>query len=58
MPRLRKKFGPLGIALTVWDVYRRLPPAQRKQLLNLARKYGPAVATKVMLLRRASAKKP
>ena len=57
MPRLRPRIGPLGIALTVWDLYRRLPPKQRKQLLDLARKHGPTVATRIMQLKRASAKK-
>ena len=52
MPRLRPKIGPLGIALTVWDVYRRLPPKQRKQLLALARRHGPKVAAKAFELRR------
>jgi len=57
VPRLRPRLGPLGIALTVWDVYRRLPPKQRKQLLNLARTHGPTVATKLMRLKAASSKK-
>jgi hypothetical protein len=57
VPRLRPRLGPLGLALTVWDVYRRLPPKQRKQLLDLARTHGPAVATKLMRLKAASSKK-
>ncbi len=57
MPRLRPRIGPIGIALTVWDVYRRLPPKQRKQLIALARKHGPTVATKIMRLKAASSKK-
>lgn len=44
-PRL---FGPVGIALTAWDIWRRLPPRQRKQLINIARKHGPRVAARVM----------
>jgi hypothetical protein len=42
---------PLVVALTLYDVWRRLPPKQRKQLLVLARKHGPTVATKVYRLR-------
>ena len=57
MPRLRPRIGPLGIALTLWDVYRRLPPKQRKQLISLARTHGPTVATKLMRLKAASSKK-
>jgi hypothetical protein len=53
VPRLTRKLGPLGLALTAWDIWRRLPPRQRKQLLNIARKHGPKVAARVM---RAGAK--
>jgi hypothetical protein len=48
VPRLKKRFGPIGIALTAWDIWRRLPPRQRKQVLNIARKHGPRVAARVM----------
>jgi hypothetical protein len=48
VPRLRPKIGPLGLALTAWDIWRRLPPRQRKQILNIARKHGPRVAARVM----------
>jgi hypothetical protein len=46
MPRLRGlRPGPVGIAITLYDVWRRLPPKQRKQVLELARKHGPTVAS-------------
>jgi hypothetical protein len=47
MPRFGK-FRPTPWALTVavWDIYRRLPPAQRKQLMKLARKHGPKLAAR------------
>jgi hypothetical protein len=48
VPRLTRKVGPLGLALTAWDIWRRLPPRQRKQVLNIARKHGPRVAARVM----------
>lgn len=52
MPRLKltRRMGPLGLALTAYDIYRRLPPRQRKQLLALARKHGPTVAAKAAKL--------
>jgi hypothetical protein len=56
VPRLRPRIGPLGVALTVWDIYRRLPPRQRKMVLDLARKHGPKVAARVMQMRRATKK--
>ncbi|HLY84944.1 MAG TPA: hypothetical protein VKO84_00295 [Gaiellaceae bacterium] len=47
MAKLRK-FRPTPWALTVavWDIWRRLPPAQRKQLMKLARKHGPKLAAR------------
>ncbi|MES1248442.1 MAG: hypothetical protein ABUS54_12305 [Actinomycetota bacterium] len=57
MPRLRPRIAPLGVALTVWDVYRRLTPRQRKMVLDLARKHGPKVASRVLEMRRAAKKR-
>ena len=51
MPRLTRRLGPVGLALTAWDVWRRLPPKQRKQVLNLARKHGPKVASRALQAR-------
>jgi hypothetical protein len=45
---LTRRAGPLGLALTAYDIYRRLPPKQRKQVLDLARKHGPKVASQAM----------
>jgi hypothetical protein len=39
--RLGRRAGPLGLALTAWDLWRRIPPKQRKQLLSAARRHGP-----------------
>jgi hypothetical protein len=51
VPRLLKpRLGPVGIALTLYDAYRRLPPKQRKQVLELARRHGPNVAAKALKL--------
>jgi len=48
MPRLRyllaRRMGPFGIALTAWDIWRRLPPKQRKRILDATRKHGPRIA--------------
>jgi len=52
VPRLGKlRPGPVGIAITLYDVWRRLPPKQRKQVLRLARKHGPKAAAKLLELR-------
>jgi hypothetical protein len=47
-----RRAGPFGLALTAWDIWRRLPPKQRKQVLDLARKHGPRVAARAMQARR------
>jgi hypothetical protein len=48
MPRLVRRVGPVGLALTAWDIWRRLPPRQRKQIINIARRHGPKVAARVL----------
>jgi hypothetical protein len=53
MTRLGRRATPLSIALTAWDLWRRLPPRQRKQMLDLARKHGPTVAARVVKARAA-----
>ena len=35
---------PWALTIAVWDIWRRLPPAQRRQLLMLARRHGPKLA--------------
>jgi hypothetical protein len=56
--RLTRRYGPVGIALTAWDVWRRLPPKQRKQIMNIARVYGPRVAARVMEARARAKSRP
>lgn len=41
---LTRRAGPLGLALTAWDIWRRLPPKQRQRLIQGARKHAPTVA--------------
>jgi hypothetical protein len=48
---LTRRAGPIGLALTAWDIWRRLPPRQRKQIVNIARKHGPKVASRVLQAR-------
>ncbi len=42
----------VGLALAAWDIWRRLPPKQRRQVMNLARKHGPKLAAKASAARR------
>ena len=50
---LSRRAGPLGVVLTAYDIWRRLPPKQRKQLLEATRKHGPRLAAKAMDRRRS-----
>ena len=39
-----RKIGPLGVALTAFDIWRRIPKQQRRQIIAQARKHGPRLA--------------
>ena len=59
MPRRKLvRPGALGVALTAYDIWRRLPPRQRKQLIRLARDHGPRVAATAAKAARNVRKKP
>jgi hypothetical protein len=49
---LTRRAGPVGIALTAYDIWRRIPKRQRKQILAATRKHGPRVAAHLMQRRR------
>jgi hypothetical protein len=36
--------GPVGLALTAYDIWRRIPRRQRRQIVAAARKHGPRAA--------------
>ncbi len=44
---LFRRTGALGLALTAYDVWRRIPPEHRRTILANARKHGPRVAKAV-----------
>lgn len=50
--KLTRKAGPIGMALMVWDVWRRIPPKQRRWLFKQARTHGPRVAKQVVASRK------
>ena len=51
MPRIRPT-SPLGLAFGAYHLWRRLPPAQRRQALVLARVHGPKIAAAILAKRR------
>ncbi|HVP75604.1 MAG TPA: hypothetical protein VMS63_06245 [Gaiellaceae bacterium] len=53
MARVRKlRPGTIGAAIALWDVWRRLTPKQRAQLVRLAKQHGPKVARTARNLRK------
>jgi hypothetical protein len=40
-----RRAGPIGIALTAYDLWKRLPEPQRRQLLEQGRRHGTRIAT-------------
>ena len=44
MPKMTPRAGSLGLALTAYDIWRRLPKERRRQILEQMRKHGPTVA--------------
>jgi hypothetical protein len=55
-----RKFRPTPWALTVaaWDIWRRLPPQQRRQVMKLARKHGPKIAGKALKAAQTRRRRP
>jgi hypothetical protein len=47
-PKLTRRLGPIGTALTLWDIWRRLPPRQRRWVLERARHHGPRIAKQAL----------
>jgi hypothetical protein len=41
-----RRVGPLGLALTAFDLWRRLPPSQRRRIVEATRTHGPRLAAK------------
>jgi hypothetical protein len=53
-PKRRLRPSPVGLAIVAWNVWQRLSPKQRKQLLKVARTHGPKVAARVVKATRAA----
>ncbi len=54
MPRfgLARRLGPIGTALTLYDIWRRLPPRQRRWVMEQARHHGPRIAKQALDVQR------
>jgi len=53
MARLRKlRPGPIAVAVAMVDVWKRLSPSQRRQIMAMVGRHGPTVMAKATELRR------
>jgi len=54
MAPLRSKLRPAPLAMTVamYDIWKRLTPAQRRKIMGMVRRHGPTVIAKANELRR------
>jgi hypothetical protein len=50
---LTRRAGAVGLAMTAWDIWRRIPPRHRKTILRQARKHGPILVKRAVEYRRA-----
>jgi hypothetical protein len=58
VPPLIRPPGAIGLALAAYDIWRRIPPKHRKQLLKQAGKHGPRIAAKAVKYQRRRTGKP
>ena len=56
MPKLRPRAGAFGLALSAYDVWRKLPPERRNMIVDQVRKHGPKVMREAATVARATAK--
>jgi hypothetical protein len=57
VPRIRRP-GPVGLALTAFELWRRIPAAQRRQILDATRKQAPRAAATAIKYWRSRARPP
>jgi hypothetical protein len=58
VPRFSRGLKPIGLALTAYDVWRRLPASQRRQLMIVARTHGPRLASQAAKAAAARRRRP
>ena len=58
MPGLTRRAGPIGLALTAYDLWKKLPKEQQRQVLAKVRKNGPKVASTAVRIARSRLRAP
>ena len=54
VPRIPRGAGPLGMAITAYDMWRRLSPRQKKIVLQQVKQHGPKIAGQAVRSARAA----
>jgi len=49
--RLFRRTGAIGVALTAYDIWRRIPKEHRRMIIRQGRRYGPVIVAKVVAQR-------
>jgi hypothetical protein len=49
---LFRRTGAIGVALTAYDIWRRIPKQHRRMIIRQGRRYGPLIVAKVVEQRR------
>lgn len=57
MPKLPFRAGPVGLVLSAYDVWKKLPKDRRRAIVEQVRKNGPQVAKSAAAVARAAAKR-
>lgn len=52
MRAVPKRAGKIGLAFTLYELWKRLPPSQRRKLVQSARTQGPKLASRAIDARR------
>jgi hypothetical protein len=55
---MRTRAGTIGLLLTAYDIWRRLPPGQRQMIIAASRKHGPRLARAAVERGKARRTKP
>jgi hypothetical protein len=57
VPKLPRRAGPIGLVLTAYDVWKKLPPERRDKIVSQVRKRGPKMVKDAATVARAAAKR-
>jgi hypothetical protein len=57
MPKLTPRAGAVGLVLSAYDLWRKLPKERRSQIVQQVRQHGPTVAREAATVARVAAQR-